>query len=208
MPEPHAAWPTEHRPVLFVVLGITVVLFVLGGFQVLKSIREPFAAPTGAYTSKDEEAAREVAAQKARDTDTDGLSDYDELSIYFTSPYLDDTDSDDVRDGDEVAAGEDPNCPVGKSCGSPETQIGPGPNPDDLATVPGTVAASTASQSQFVGLTPEVLENITPSQVRDLLRGSGVSEEVLARFGDADLMRLFEQTLATSNPLAATSTAP
>lgn len=208
MPEPHAAWPTEHRPVLFVVLGVTVVLFVLGGLQVLKSIRDPFARPTGAYTSKEEQAAREVAAQRARDTDTDGLSDYDELNIYFTSPYLDDTDSDDVVDGDEVAAGEDPNCPAGKTCGSPETQIGPGPNPDDLATAPGTVAASASAQSQFVGLTPEVLENITPSQVRDLLRGSGVSEEVLARFTDEQLMNLFEQTMASNNPLTATSTAP
>jgi hypothetical protein len=42
------------------------------------------------------------------DTDTDGLSDFDEVVTYDTDPQLPDTDGDGFSDGDEVAAGSDP----------------------------------------------------------------------------------------------------
>ncbi|MDD5556568.1 MAG: right-handed parallel beta-helix repeat-containing protein [bacterium] len=37
------------------------------------------------------------------DSDGDGLSDYDEVEIYFTNPYKADTDGDGISDGDEVS---------------------------------------------------------------------------------------------------------
>ncbi len=43
------------------------------------------------------------------DTDDDGLSDVDEVSIYSTLPDNPDTDSDGLNDGREVALGTDPN---------------------------------------------------------------------------------------------------
>lgn len=43
-----------------------------------------------------------------QDTDSDGLSDGDELFTYNTHPLVADTDSDGASDGDEVAAGTDP----------------------------------------------------------------------------------------------------
>ncbi|MDH5710284.1 MAG: thrombospondin type 3 repeat-containing protein [Gammaproteobacteria bacterium] len=42
------------------------------------------------------------------DTDGDGLTDKQEVSVYGTSPLLVDTDGDTISDGDEVAAGTDP----------------------------------------------------------------------------------------------------
>lgn len=42
------------------------------------------------------------------DTDTDGISDYDELNIYRTNPNDSDTDKDGVKDGDELLAGTNP----------------------------------------------------------------------------------------------------
>ncbi len=48
----------------------------------------------------------------ALDTDDDGLSDYEELTIHLTNPLLPDTDGDFINDGDEVdnaAIGGDPN---------------------------------------------------------------------------------------------------
>jgi hypothetical protein len=44
----------------------------------------------------------------AKDTDGDGLSDGDELTIQFTNPFLADTDLDGVNDGDEVKNGTNP----------------------------------------------------------------------------------------------------
>ncbi len=43
-----------------------------------------------------------------KDSDGDGLSDYDEVQVYFTDPYDPDTDTGGITDGDEVAAGDDP----------------------------------------------------------------------------------------------------
>jgi hypothetical protein len=42
------------------------------------------------------------------DTDTDGLSDFDEVVTHDTDPQNSDTDGDGISDGDEVAAGSDP----------------------------------------------------------------------------------------------------
>jgi DNA-binding beta-propeller fold protein YncE len=47
-----------------------------------------------------------------QDTDSDGLSDGDEVNIYGTNPLLADTDGDGYDDGVEVAAGTDPNDPL------------------------------------------------------------------------------------------------
>lgn len=45
------------------------------------------------------------------DTDSDGLTDYEEVSLYATNPLLNDTDSDGIRDGDEIKLGLNPNNP-------------------------------------------------------------------------------------------------
>ena len=42
------------------------------------------------------------------DTDSDGLSDADEVNVYHTNPLLADTDGDGISDGDEITAGTDP----------------------------------------------------------------------------------------------------
>ena len=43
-------------------------------------------------------AQNDVLGLSTRDTDQDGLSDFDEINIYQTSPYLKDSDSDGVDD--------------------------------------------------------------------------------------------------------------
>src|SRR3989344_6736912 len=51
-----------------------------------------------------------------RDTDKDGLNDFDESYVYLTSRYLADTDSDGLSDKAEVDKGTDPLCPEGQTC--------------------------------------------------------------------------------------------
>lgn len=45
------------------------------------------------------------------DTDSDGLTDFDELRIYRTDPTMPDTDGDSYLDGQEVEGGYNPNGP-------------------------------------------------------------------------------------------------
>ncbi|MDP3794275.1 MAG: hypothetical protein Q8R07_06065, partial [Candidatus Uhrbacteria bacterium] len=108
-----------------------------------------------------------VGALKQKDTDHDGLSDYDELYVYRTSPYLADSDSDDISDAIEIAQGADPNCPKGKTCFQAPNDVG-------LAS-----ASSGASFQEFLQITPVVngpqtfLERppdpatLTPAQIRE-----------------------------------------
>ncbi len=44
----------------------------------------------------------------SRDTDGDGLSDWDEVNVYRTNPLLPDTDGDGLSDGEEIRLGTDP----------------------------------------------------------------------------------------------------
>jgi hypothetical protein len=47
-----------------------------------------------------------------KDTDNDGLNDWDELNIFLTNPLKYDTDNDGMSDGDEVFAGFNPTDPL------------------------------------------------------------------------------------------------
>lgn len=69
------------------------------------------------FLTEDERAARELEESKTKDTDGDGLVDYDELYVYKTSPYIVDSDSDGFSDKQEVYSNNDPNCPAGENCG-------------------------------------------------------------------------------------------
>ena len=78
-----------------------------------------------------------------RDTDKDGLNDFDELYVYATSAYLADTDSDGISDKAEVDKGTNPLVLAVlrpnkrryfiKHCALPSvTHFGPPPSPQDL----------------------------------------------------------------------------
>lgn len=59
---------------------------------------------------------------KLQDSDEDGLTDFEELRIYGSSPFIADTDSDGISDFEEIQLGQDPNCPQGKNCFAPQIQ--------------------------------------------------------------------------------------
>lgn len=58
----------------------------------------------------------QLAELKDKDTDRDGLTDYQELYQYGTSIFLADTDSDGYTDHEEVIEGYDALCPAGQNC--------------------------------------------------------------------------------------------
>ena len=52
--------------------------------------------------------AERVGSRVYEDSDNDGVSDYDELNIFYTDPNVADTDGDGVPDGTELLLGRDP----------------------------------------------------------------------------------------------------
>ncbi|PIR94236.1 hypothetical protein COT97_01965 [Candidatus Falkowbacteria bacterium CG10_big_fil_rev_8_21_14_0_10_39_11] len=126
-----------------------------------------------------------IAAEKQKDTDEDGLSDYDELNLWKTSPYLIDSDSDGLTDQVEVELGSDPNCPEGKECAKTSFTENLSPKPQDV--------------------TGE--EAPTAAEIRVLLVGAGLfTNEELAVVGDGELISIYNEILAQENAATTTTT--
>ena len=56
-------------------------------------------------------------------------------------------------------------------------------------------SSGSSQSSQTVTLPVQQIEDLTPDQIRQLLREQGVSEENLSQISDAELMNLVKETL-------------
>lgn len=165
---------------------------------------------------------------RQQDSDQDGLTDYEELRIYGTSPFIADSDSDGITDANEIKNGTDPNCPTGKTCGfGSSSELATGTRYDTSALQPivndpkeirrllieGGVDARVletiddqslqvlAQEALTASTQPtqekiDLLKNLTPTQIRDLLKQQGVDTTALDQISDDDLMTLYQQALS------------
>ncbi len=76
-----------------------------------------------------------------KDTDQDGISDFDEVSLYNTDPQVADTDNDGFTDGAEILAGFDPHSDVRESVIAYESPKETGIYREDLLKIDTVVAA-------------------------------------------------------------------
>lgn len=172
-------------------LGLVAILALgLGFWQVGTLIRLPFIPSVSpplqeAASSLEAPEAAEVEALKDKDTDRDGLSDYDEIYLYQTSAYLGDTDSDGYDDKTEVSTSNDPNCPTGQTCDA------------SSATVPGSTTTPAANST-----------SLSAAELRVLLRQNGLSDEMLSRYDDAALIKLYQEVAVESGVGEAGSSSP
>jgi hypothetical protein len=173
MPESDEQAPKFDAGRLNIALGLVALLALgLGFWQLRTLIYSPFAPAGGTNVNATSLAAgtegSDVQALKNRDTDSDGLSDYDEIYLYHTSAYLKDTDSDGIDDKTEITQGSDPACPQGQSCTS-----------NTFKSTTGTGAPS--------GTTP------TAEEIRAFLKNNGATSEQLAKYDDATLIKLYSE---------------
>ncbi len=165
--------------ILFSVFAVLSVVF--GFIQIGKNVTLSFNVPDELLS----EEATNTVTQQFTDTDQDGLSDIEEIQVYYTSPYIADSDSDGVSDADEVALGTNPNCPEGTDCSGD-----------------GIVQSTEVDEVSTGEIDPETLETLEvlstiqgggipdPEKVRNVLRSSGVSDEELAGASDEELLEL------------------
>jgi len=188
---------------------IGVLTLVLGSLSLARVIQNPAKQIENARLKALKQAsvssyAGSDTALKNKDTDQDGLSDYDELNIYGTSPYLPDSDSDGFTDSQELESGNDPNCPTGQNCRS--SQIVP---PDQQQQVldnlgveqfgqlldkPTTDKTSSPSSSALD------LNSLTPEQIRKILLESGdITQEQLDQIDDEALLKIYKEVISSNN---------
>jgi len=176
-----AAAIQRHSQVLlfFLVLFIGLSSISLGAVSIKRSIEAPFAkSNTNALAT----AGSAGAVNVNKDTDGDGLLDVDELGVYGTSPYLADSDSDGVPDGEEISKGSDPNCPAGKIC-TPSFAQPP-------AVSGGAVGDSLFGQIPSLSITPPIAE------LRNLLKQSGLPADQIDALSDEQILQAYNEAVA------------
>lgn len=208
---------TPHQKLsLGVFLVIGMITFVFGMARLQRSISLPFFKPKSSYTFKTAEVLEKERTErlKQEDTDKDTISDYDELYVFRTSPFLDDSDSDGFKDGDEIAQGFDPNCPKGKTCRETSVSSGTAVQPSPGGTTTAQPAASTPIQTPEEQRVMEAIietfgdiELLTPQKIaeqlgamsspdlRAFLLKIGIPQEALNKADDATLRQLLQETL-------------
>ncbi|TAK04007.1 hypothetical protein EPO34_02510 [Patescibacteria group bacterium] len=167
------------------------------GSSIHRPIDEQLARSAVGYLTPSQQEAKSIELSKSRDTDQDGLSDYDEQNVYRTSAYLKDSDSDGIDDKTEVLAGNDPNCPLGKECGR-------GSGYEAFAR-PATIAVPEPPQAPILASAPtsfrstEELEayfkSISPEELRAALIQAGLPKEAVDSMDDQALRDLFDKTV-------------
>lgn len=145
-------------------------------------------------TGKDDQVV--IAELKIKDTDQDGLTDFQEIYQYHTSIFLPDTDSDGISDAEEANSGADPLCPTGQQCNllkliTPQTKL--------------------ADILQDISIDKDLtLEQATANEFRKFLLASGVPQEELDKLTDEDLLNILaavdESQIVSESAWSATTT--
>lgn len=178
------------RIVLWVVTIVGLISLISGFFWIKNGIKRPFSAQlagTGGVYNINLPSEDNLLELKNKDTDEDGLNDFDELYIYNTSPYIQDSDSDGFTDSEEIESGNDPSCPAGKECQAPWLNENEGLNDELLNLYSG-------SNSMDMGT------------LRETMKAAGVPEEMLNSFDDETLQELYLQSINTPSEVNLTNT--
>ncbi|MDD5750001.1 MAG: hypothetical protein PHO91_04505 [Patescibacteria group bacterium] len=165
---------------VFALLAGLVLFFAI--FQVYKNLNDPFKIelPDFLLAQLDGSGKSEwelIEDLKNKDTDGDGLTDYEEIYIYGTSIFLEDTSGDGISDYDAVRMGIDPLCPQGQNCSllrliTPQTRL--------------------AEIVQTIRLNPNLtLAQASATEFRKFLIENGMEAEELADLTDEDLLDIF-----------------
>lgn len=179
----------------FVLLFIFALISVaLGLLQIRNTLYGHFALKDTVPASY-KDAVTGIDSLRYRDTDSDGLNDFDELYVYTTSPYLSDTDSDGIADKQEIDRNSDPLCPTGRDCTNPVIS---GEGVLSTAVVSTSVASATVPPKP-----PDVLQILRdPKQLRPLLVEAGMKKDLLDTISDANLLTMVNQLLQSTSTVA------
>ena len=177
---------------LFILSAATLSIVILAAWQMKGTIFNPFErTPTGELREQ-LDPTKNIDELRNKDTDQDGLSDFDELYIHATSPYLPDSDSDGISDSAEINSGKDPNCPEGQDCYFSQT---------------GTVTEDTLEDVDLSEAEKaELILQLPSEQLRELLLEAGVPGETLEQLSDEELKDMIAEILNDQTGASAQAT--
>lgn len=213
----------EQKTGFGMVVGFGALALIFGVFFLWKHVASPFVlAYTGPkFLTGDEKKQQEMEALKKEDTDGDGLSDYAELYVYKTSPYIADSDSDGTNDAKEVQSGQDPNCAPNMPCAAVADAVNPSTLKGSFAEAAANAAAATTAGGAPTTIAPTTeditatLAQMSADEIRQMLIDSGADQASVNALTDDQLRAALAQALqslqlqgaATSDASSSSSTA-
>ncbi|MFA4871825.1 MAG: hypothetical protein WC610_02085 [Patescibacteria group bacterium] len=187
-----------------IITGLVLIICVAAIFLIYYQTKASLNGPLSAVFKISQDAANQkpapeaketlatILALKQKDTDNDGLSDYDELYIYKTSPYLEDTDGDGFPDKKEIDGGHDPNCP-----GSDDCFGGGGTNVNGGLAATGLPANQQEIITQQQALSNQLLSGQASAEaIRAALLQGGIPQETLSQISDEEIVALYHETMS------------
>lgn len=130
------------------------------------------------------EEGTDLASLQTTDSDQDGLTDFEEVYVRGTSPYLQDTDSDGIDDFTEIAENTDPNCPEGQDC--LQERVG-----GDVIVTDAERALGGLSAANDTSVSLD--DNISADEIRAMLAESGVPQDQIDQVPDEELINVYQQ---------------
>lgn len=213
----------RHKKAFLIIAAAAILVLVFWVIQLRKNIIYPLYGGVSPKVLQEQAAARQQQSQnvsadetalRARDTDKDALSDWDELNLYKTSPYLADSDSDSFSDKEEIDSGNDPNCPKGQNCFLNSTQTGEGDEQlssgallEDSLSFPtdtSSPSVSGSSSPQTTELSAEEKNALRqtlgdkindPTTIRGLLAQLGMDQKTLDGLSDQQIIETLNNLL-------------
>ncbi len=183
----HKSWHSAAGFGIVILMGLGI--FVLALTTLPQRLQAPFGLTPKSSLADASFAldSTEALLSETKDTDRDGIPDVQELQVYKTSPFLEDSDSDGFRDKDEIETGNDPNCPKGTDC---RTIAFPSVREVQQQELIKKLYDSTVTAKLGKTGVPGISD---PASIRGFLRSAGVPEDILVQFDDAALRKMFEE---------------
>ena len=173
----------------------SVILFITWGVTTKNRINSPLNKEVSTEISNDIFQEEGIVN---KDSDGDGLTDWEEENLYNTSPYLEDTDSDGILDNQEVGNGTDPNCKEGGVCF------------DDILQNEENTIKDKEILDLFIeeNINLEIKEGVDEASFSEVLEGgssadtlrkmlmdAGMEKELLNTISDEDLLSSYQEIL-------------
>lgn len=198
--------PQPQKIAVIVLALLAILIFIFWIFQMRKQLTGPFDVGQDKIAKNNPVAT--TTDSRLQDTDGDGLSDYDEINVYYTSPYLEDSDSDGLTDSAEIKNETDPNCPQGQNCNALADNVAAS---SSTPSAGGDNATITAPEVNADGIDSKLLQTALNGQIdaaslRQILISSGVDKSILDQISDEDLMKSYQETLNSQSDTSSVQT--
>lgn len=203
---------------LLAIVSVSVV--VLGILQIKNQLEQPFLAQKLIedkaeirgprdfleFFEREQRNQEQVTRLQGVDSDNDTLSDYQEIYIYRTNAYNDDSDLDGIKDNQEIDQGTDPNCPEGELCDSEGFVIRETVQPAVVQqiNIPELINQSENSFNELLEYSTDEREQIktyfsqlSTQELKELLQAQGFPQEQLNLLSDQDLQSMLDSLLSS-----------